>query len=90
MLVLQFLYLQEPYAGGGALSAFDDLRSIDYIDITSTGNASDFGDLNEPVSNGVLQHQLVEVYYRWIRMECRINGNQVSYVTISSLEFTRF
>ena len=40
------------FAGGGAISAFDDIRSIDYIDVSSTGNASEFGDLNEPISEG--------------------------------------
>ena len=74
------------FAGGGAISAFDDLRSIDYIDITSTGNASDFGDLNEPVSNGGATASISRgLFIGGSAWNGGINGNQVSYVTISSL-----
>ena len=74
------------FAGGGAISAFDDLRSIDYIDVSSTGNASDFGDLNQPVSNGGATASTTRGLFiggsSWYES---VNGNQVSYVTISSL-----
>jgi len=74
------------FAGGGALSAFDDLRSIDYIDVSSTGNASDFGDLVQPVSNGGATASTTRGLFlggsSWYES---INGNQVSYVSIGSL-----
>ena len=74
------------FAGGGTIASFDNLRSIDYIDITSTGNASDFGDLNQPVSNGGATASITRGLFiggsSWYES---VNGNQVSYVTIGSL-----
>tara|TARA_R100000781_G_scaffold73051_1_gene45647 strand:- start:1852 stop:3069 length:1218 start_codon:yes stop_codon:yes gene_type:complete len=74
------------FAGGGTIASFDNLRSIDYIDITSTGNASDFGDLNQPVSNGGATASTTRgLFIGGSSWNESTNGNQVSYVTISSL-----
>jgi hypothetical protein len=74
------------FAGGGAISAFDDIRSIDYIDVSSTGNASDFGDLNEPISEGgATASNTRGLFIGGASWYASINGNQVSYVSIGSL-----
>lgn len=74
------------FAGGGALSAADDLKSIDYIDISSTGNASDFGDLNEAVSSfGGTASTTRGLFLGGQQWVAGVNGTAVSYVSIGSL-----
>ena len=73
------------FAGGLSGSTTNNVNTMDYITIASTGNATDFGDMNVPTQgHGGCSNSTRGLYFGGVEGGAQQYRNRIEYITIAS------